>query len=401
MSSSAADPRFASAGPPKRPLRLSWGDERVRGIFWQVLVVGIVGTVIWWLWSNTVHNLEVRRIATGFGFLSREAGLPIGESLIEYDPSNTYLRALTVGVLNTLKVAVIGIVLATILGTVIGIARLSNNWLLSKLAGVYIEVIRDLPLLLQLLFWYTILQGLPGPRQALNPVDGVFLSNRGMKLPFIEWTAAHWWTLLAMVAGIALTWAYARVMRQRQYADGQPRKVWPAGLALIVGVPLAVWVAFGAPFTPDIPVLRGFNFRGGITVSPEFFALLIGLVTYTAGFIAEVVRAGIQSVQHGQWEAAQALGLRRGEILRKIVMPQALRVIIPPLTSNYLNLTKNSSLAVAIGYQDIVSIANTTLNQTGQAIEGIAIIMLVYLTISLSISLFMNWYNAKIALVER
>jgi general L-amino acid transport system permease protein len=401
MSSSAADPRLASAGPPRRPLRLSWADERVRGIVWQVLVVGIVGSVVWWLWSNTVHNLEVRRIATGFGFLQREAGLPIGESLIPYEPTDTYLRALTVGVLNTLKVAVIGIVLATILGTLVGIARLSHNWLLSKLAGIYVEVIRDIPLLLQLLFWYTILQGLPGPRQAINPVEGVFLSNRGMKLPFIEWTAAHWWSLLAMVVGIGLTWAYARAMRQRQYQDGQPRRIWPAGLALILGLPLAVWAAFGAPFTPDIPALRGFNFRGGITVSPEFFALLIGLVTYTAGFIAEVVRAGIQSVQHGQWEAAQALGLKRGEILRQIVLPQALRVIIPPMTSNYLNLTKNSSLAVAIGYQDIVSIANTTLNQTGQAIEGIAIIMLVYLTISLSISLFMNWYNARIALVER
>jgi general L-amino acid transport system permease protein len=401
MSSSASDPRLASAGPPRRPLRLSWGDERVRGIVWQVLVVGVVLSIVWWLWSNTAHNLEVRRIATGFGFLTREAGLPIGESLIPYEPTDSYLRALTVGVLNTLKVAIIGIVLATILGTAIGIARLSSNWLLSKLAGVYIEVIRDLPLLLQLLFWYTILQGLPAPRQALNPMEGVFLSNRGMKLPFIEWTSAHWWTLAAMGLGIVLTWAYARAMRARQYADGQPRKIWPAGIALIIGLPLAVWAAFGAPFTPDIPALRGFNFRGGITVTPEFFALLIGLVTYTAGFIAEVVRAGIQSVQHGQWEAAQALGLRRGEILRKIVLPQALRVIIPPMTSNYLNLTKNSSLAVAIGYQDIVSISNTTLNQTGQAIEGIAIIMLVYLTISLSISLFMNWYNARIALVER
>jgi len=401
MSSSTADPRVAKAGPPKRPLRLSWSDERVRGIFWQVVVVGAILGVFYWLWSNTVHNLEVRRIATGFGFLDREAGLPIGESLIDYEPTDTYFRALTVGVLNTLKVAVVGIVLATFLGTAVGIARLSNNWLLSKLAGVYVEVIRDLPLLLQLLFWYTILQGLPGPRQAINPVDGVFLSNRGMKLPFIEWTAAHWWALAAMAAGVVLTVLYARAMRQRQYQDGQPRKVWPAGLAFILGVPLALWWAQGAPFTPDIPELRGFNFRGGITVSPEYFALLIGLVTYTAGFIAEIVRAGILAVNQGQWEAAQALGLKRGEILRKIVLPQALRVIVPPMTSQYLNLTKNSSLAVAIGYQDIVSIANTTLNQTGQAIEGIAIIMLVYLTISLSISLFMNWYNARIALVER
>ena len=401
MSSSTADPRLAKAGPPRRPIRLSWSDERLRGIVWQVLVVGIVGTIVWWLWSNTVHNLEVRRIATGFGFLQREAGLPIGESLIPYEPTDTYFRALSVGVLNTLKVAVVGVILATILGTLIGIAKLSRNWLVSKIASTYIEIIRDLPLLLQLLFWYTILQGLPGPRQAMNPVDGVFLSNRGMKLPFIEWVSAHNWALLAMIAGIMGTWAYARAMRARQYADGQPRKVWPAGLAMIVGLPLAVWAAMGAPFTPDIPSLQGFNFRGGLTVSPEYFALLIGLVTYTAGFIAEIVRAGIQAVSQGQWEAAEALGLRRGDILKRIVLPQALRVIVPPMTSQYLNLTKNSSLAVAIGYQDIVSIANTTLNQTGQAIEGIAIIMLVYLTISLSISLFMNWYNARIALVER
>jgi general L-amino acid transport system permease protein len=399
--SASADPRLASGGPPKRPLRLSWGDERLRGIVWQVLVVGVVGVIVWWLWSNTVHNLEVRRIATGFGFLDREAGLPIGESLIEYSPTNTYLRALAVGVLNTLKVSVIGVILATIFGTLIGIARLSRNWLLARIAGVYVEAVRDLPLLLQLLFWYTILQGLPGPRQAMNPATGVFLSNRGMKLPFIEWGAAHWWALLAMVLGVGLTWFYTKAARAKQYADGQPRRIWPAALLLILGLPLAVWAAFGAPFTPDVPALRGFNFRGGLTVSPEFFALLIGLVTYTSAFIAEIVRAGILAVNQGQWEAAQALGLKRGEILRKIVLPQALRVIVPPMTSQYLNLTKNSSLAVAIGYQDIVSIANTTLNQTGQAIEGIAIIMLVYLTISLSISFFMNWYNAKIALVER
>jgi len=401
MSSSTADPRLAKAGPPRRPIRLSWSDERLRGIVWQVLVVGVVGAILYWLWSNTVHNLEVRQISTGFGFLDREAGLPIGESLISYNPSNTYFRALMVGVLNTLKVAVVGVVLATILGTAVGIARLSQNWLMSKIAGVYIEVIRDLPLLLQLLFWYTILLSLPGPRQAMNPVDGVFLSNRGLLLPFIEWLPAHGWALVALVAGCVGTLFISRAMRARQYADGQPRKIWPAALALMVGLPLLVWIAHGAPFTPDVPSLQGFNFRGGITVTPEFFALLIGLVTYTAGFIAEIVRAGIQAVNQGQWEAAQAIGLRRGDILKRIVLPQALRVIVPPMTSQYLNLTKNSSLAVAIGYQDIVSIANTTLNQTGQAIEGIAIIMLVYLTISLSISLFMNWYNSRIALVER
>ena len=400
MSDATVDPRFRRK-PPKRPLRLSWADERIRGIVWQLLVVGIVFSIIYWLWSNTVHNLEVRRIATGFGFLNREAGLPIAEHLIPYDPTDTYLRALIVGVLNTLKVAVVGVILATIIGTFIGIARLSKNFLVSKIAGFYIEVVRDIPLLLQLLFWYTILQGLPGPRQAFHPVEGVFLSNRGLRMPSLEWQGAHTAAALSVVVGIVLTWLYGRHARALQMADGQPRRIWPAAVALIVGLPIAVWLALGAPWTIDWPAMRGFNFRGGMAISPEYAALLTGLVTYTAAFIAEVVRAGIQSVSLGQWEAAQALGLRSGSVLRLIVLPQALRVIIPPMTSNYLNLTKNSSLAVAIGYQDIVSIANTTLNQTGQAIEGIAIIMLVYLTISLSISLFMNWYNARIALVER
>jgi general L-amino acid transport system permease protein len=271
----------------------------------------------------------------------------------------------------------------------------------AKLAYWYVEIVRDLPLLLQLLFWYAVLQALPGPRQALNPVEGVYLSNRGLKLPFFEWEAAHSWALLVAVVGMIVTFLYRRAMRARQMQDGQPRRVWPTAISLVVGLPLVVWWAMGAPFTPDVPALRGFNFRGGLDVSPEFFALLLGLTLYTAAFIAEIVRAGILAVNQGQWEAAQALGLPRGRVMNLVVLPQALRVIIPPMTSQFLNITKNSSLAVAIGYQDIVSIANTTLNQTGQAIEGIAIIMLVYLTISLSISLFMNWYNAKIALVER
>jgi general L-amino acid transport system permease protein len=400
MSDTAADPRLLRA-PPKQGMRLSWADERFRAIVWQVLIVGAVVGIVWWLVRNTQHNLEVRRIATGFGFLGREAGLPIAESLVEYTPASTYARALLVGVLNTLKIAVVGIILATILGTLIGIARLSKNWLLSRIAATYIEVVRDLPLLLQLLFWYTIMQTLPGPRQALNPVTGVFLSNRGLKLPWIQWQDAHSFALLGFVFGVVATILYARAARAKRMQDGQPRKVWPAALGLIVVLPVVIWAALGAPWQSDIPVLRGFNFIGGTNMSPEYFALLAGLVTYTAAFIAEIVRAGIQAVPSGQWEASEALGLSRGRIMRMVVLPQALRVIVPPMTSQYLNLAKNSSLAVAIGYQDIVSIANTTLNQTGQAIEGIAIIMGVYLCISLSISLFMNWYNARIALVER
>lgn len=400
MSDTAADPRLLRA-PPKRGIRLSWADERFRSIIWQILVVGVVVGIVWWLVRNTAHNLEVRRIATGWGFLSREAGLPVAESLIPYSPTDTYARALMVGVLNTLKIAVVGVVLATIIGTLIGIARLSKNWLLSRIAAAYIEVVRDLPLLLQLLFWYAILQGLPAPRQALHPVEGVFLSNRGLKLPWIQWQDAHSFALLGLILGIVGAVLYARSARAKQMADGRPRKVWPVAAGLVVGLPVLIWAGLGAPWQGDIPALRGFNFQGGLTITPEYFALLIGLVMYTAAFIAEIVRAGILSVAKGQWEAAEALGLPRGRILRMIVLPQALRVIVPPMTSQYLNLTKNSSLAVAIGYQDIVSISNTTLNQTGQAIEGIAIIMVVYLTISLSISLFMNWYNARIALVER
>ena len=399
MSQTTIDPRSLRA-PPRRPLRLSWSDERVRAIVWQVLVVGVIGAIVWWLWSNTVHNLEVRRSppASASSTVRPACRSPRASSSTARP---TLLRALTVGLLNTLKVAVVGIILATILGTLVGIARLSKNWLLAKIAGVYVEVIRDLPLLLQLLFWYAILQGLPGPRQAMHPVEGVFLSNRGLKLPWIEWQDAHSFALIVFLIGAAYTFLYRRQALAKRMMDGQPRAVWPVAVGTMLVLPVVVWAALGAPWTVDWPALRGFNFRGGLTMSPEYFALLLGLTLYTAGFIAEIVRAGILAVPHGQWEAAQALGLHPGQVLRQIVLPQALRVIVPPMTSQYLNITKNSTLAVAIGYQDIVAIANTTLNQTGQAIEGIAIIMLVYLTISLSISLFMNWYNARIALVER
>jgi len=381
--------------------RTSWNRQRLSGLFWQILVVGIAVAVVGWLWSNALHNLSVRRISTGFAFLGREAGMPIADSWIAYSPKDPYARAFLVGIINTLRVAVIGIVLATVLGTLIGIARLSSNWLLSRLSAVYVEILRDIPLLLQLLFWYVLMQGLPAARSAWKPIDGVYLSNRGLILPSIPIEDTNLLVLGAATLGMIALYFIRRRLLAQQMADGRMRPVWPYALGLVVALPALLSWAIGASWSITLPELRGFNFVGGLTLAPEYFALLIALVTYTSAFIAEIVRSGIQSVHMGQWDAAKALGLRRSFMLRHIVLPQALRVIIPPMTSQYLNLTKNSSLAVAVGYQDIVSIANTTLNQTGQAIEAIALIMLVFLTISLGISLFMNWYNARIALVER
>ncbi len=401
MSGSTTDPRMARAAP-KKPIKLSWSDPRVRNVVWQLVVLGIVALILYFLVTNTQRNLTARRIATGFAFLDRVAGIPIGEHLIDYDPAiHTYGRALIIGLMNTLKVAVIGIFFATILGTLIGVGRLSKNWLIAKITAVYVEVVRDIPVLLQLLFWYTALQGLPIPRNSFNPLPGVFLSNRGFKIPLIEWEQPFWWALLAFAIGAAGTWAYSRAATRKQEATGTRPKVWPAALGLMVVLPVAVWAVLGAPWQVDWPELRGFNFQGGATVSPEYFALTFGLTIYTAAYIAEIVRSGILAVPQGQWEAAGAIGLRPGTVLRRIVLPQALRVIIPPMTSQYLNLTKNSSLAVAIGFQDLVSVAQTTLNQTGQAIEGVFATMIPYLLISLSISALMNWYNARIALVER
>jgi general L-amino acid transport system permease protein len=389
------------ASPPLRRMQISLKDKQFSGLFWQIVVVAIVVAIIAWLWSNTVHNLSVRRISTGFAFLGREAGMPIADTWLPYSPTDTYLRAFIVGITNTLRVAVIGIVLATIIGTLVGIARLSANWLLSRLAAVYVEALRDIPLLLQLLFWYVLMQGLPAARQAWKPVEGVFLSNRGLVLPSIPLEAANLWVLLLAVIGLAVTYLIRKRLVAQQMLDGKPRHSWPYGVALVIVLPGLLSLILGASWRILLPKLQGFNFIDGLTLAPEYFALLIALVTYTSAFIAEIVRSGIQAVPRGQWDAAKALGLRRSFVLQQIVLPQALRVIIPPMTSQYLNLTKNSSLAVAVGYQDIVSIANTTLNQTGQAIEAIALIMMVFLTISLGISFFMNWYNARIALVER
>jgi general L-amino acid transport system permease protein len=387
--------------PPRRGFFGAFGPRELKGLFWQVLVVGIAVAVLVFLWSNTVANLSAHRITTGFAFLGREAGMPIADSLLSYSPRDTYLWAFIVGVANTLRVAVIGIVLATILGTLIGIARLSANWLLSRLAAVYVEVLRDIPLLLQLLFWYVLMQALPAARAAWRPIEGVFLSNRGLILPSIPIGSPQLLVLGTVVLGLAALYGIQRWQLAQQMRDGSRRRAWPFALGLVVAVPALVSWLTGVSWGISWPQLRGFNFAGGLTLAPEYFALLIALVTYTSAFIAEIVRSGIQSVPRGQWDAANALGLRRSFVLRQIILPQALRVIVPPMTSQYLNLTKNSSLAVAIGYQDVVSIANTTLNQTGQAIEAIALIMAVFLTISLGISLFMNWYNARIALVER
>jgi general L-amino acid transport system permease protein len=376
-----------------------WNDRRVRSVLYQVAVIGGVALLGAYLVSNTLANLASRNIATGFGFLGREAGFGVSESLIEYSPADSYARVLLVGLLNTLKVSVVGIVLATIIGTIAGIARLSRNWLVARFASVYVEGLRNIPVLLQLFFWYALISELlPGPRQALNPLPGVFLSARGLKFPEPVWQTTHLLMFIAVLVGIAAAWMIGRWARTRRERSGQLFPSIQVGLALVLGLPLLVWILGGAPRAMNVPELRGFNFVGGFTVTPEFTALLVGLVLYTGTFIAEIVRGGILAVAHGQTEAGLALGLSRGQLLRLIILPQALRVIIPPLTSQYLNLTKNSSLAVAIGYPDLVSTANTAINQTGQAVEGIAIIMAVYLTVSLSISTFMNWYNRRIAL---
>src|SRR6266404_3970977 len=379
-----------------------WNNPSVRAVVYQVLLVGGVIAVGAYLVHNTLVNLERQGIATGFGFLNREAAFEIGESLIAYSPADTYGRALIVGLLNTLCVAGIGIVLATILGTLIGIARLSTNWLISKLASFYVETVRNIPVLLQLIVWWDILRvSAPGPREAWQPLPDVFISNRGVIYPVPIYNPVHLWVGLALLLGIVASIFVTRWARARQMATGQQFPVLKVNAGLIIGLPLLVFVVGGMPLELDKPELRGFNFSGGHVVSPEFVALLVGLTVYTAAFIAEIVRAGIIAVSWGQTEAAMALGLRRSLALRLVVLPQALRVIVPPMTSQYLNLTKNSSLAVAIGFPDLQSIANTTMNQTGQAIEGIALSMAVYLSISLLISLFMNWYNRFVRLVER
>jgi general L-amino acid transport system permease protein len=379
-----------------------WLDPKKRSILFQVFVFLVVGLLAYYLISNTLINLQRQKIATGLGFLNKESAFEIGESLIPYSAASSYGRALLVGTLNTLKVAFVGIVFTVILGTIVGIARLSSNWLVSKLASLYVEVMQDIPVLLQLFFWYAIFyETLPSPQQALCPVEGLYLCNRGVAFTVPESHPAYKYMVLSLLVGFGLIYFIRRWAKKRQEKTGHFFPVFRVSIGLIIGFPLITWLVFGAPVKLDVPKLMGFNFEGGMTLSPEFIALLLGLVLYTAAFVAEVVRAGIQSVSKGQREAAMSIGLRPPRVLNLVILPQALRVIIPPLTSQMLNLTKNSSLAVAIGYPDFVSVANTTINQTGQAVEGVALIMAVYLIFSLSTSAFMNWYNKKVKLVER
>jgi general L-amino acid transport system permease protein len=380
-----------------------YNRPKTRAVCYQLLLLAAVLWLGFEFALNAKANLDAQKIASGFGFLDNTAGFGINQSLIPYSESDTYGRVFFVGLLNTLLVAAIGIVLATILGFFVGIARLSRNWLVARLAGGYVELIRNLPLLFQILFWYLAVLGtLPGPRQSISLFGEIFLNNRGIILPAPvagEGAGAVIAVFaLSVVAAIALRlWA-----KRRQVRTGRQFPLFWSGLALVVGPPLVALVVMGFPISFERPELRGFNFVGGVRLLPEFVALLVALTTYTAAYIAEVVRAGVLAVPRGQTEAAFALGLRRGLTLRLIVVPQALRVIVPPLTNQYLNLTKNSSLAVAVGYPDLFAVfAGTTLHQTGQAIEIIAITMAVYLAISLFTSALMNWYNAHIQVAER
>ena len=379
-----------------------WLDPKKRAIFFQFITLCMVGLLAYYLISNTLYNLKKQNIATGLGFLHKASSFEIGESLIRYSAASTYGRALIVGALNTLYVSFIGIIITIILGTFIGVARLSTNWLLSKLAAIFIEVFQDIPVLLQLFFWYSLFYTtLPTPRHALHPLPGLLLCNRGVTFTVPKADPAHGYMAIAFLAGCVIVYLIRRWAKKRQEQTGQLFPIFRVSAVILLGLPLATWWLAGAPTALSAPKLVGFNFTGGMTFSPEFISLLLGLVLYTAAFVAEVVRAGIQSVSKGQTEAAMALGLRPGMVLNLVILPQALRVIIPPLTSQMLNLTKNSTLAVAIGYPDFVSVANTTINQTGQAIEGVALIMVLYLIFSLLTSVIMNWYNKKAALVER
>ncbi len=386
--------------PPKVSLI---NDPKARAIFYQALLLAVVVWFAWYIFGNLTANMAKQNIRTGFGFLNNTASFDIGFHLIDYDRSSTFAEALLVGFLNTGLVAVIGIFFATVLGFTIGIARLSSNWIVARLATVYVEVMRNIPLLLQMFFWYFgVLSLLPAVRQSMElPLFSIF-NNRGLVTPAPIPSENFWVVWLALLIAVVAIFFVNRWARKRFEATGERQpNVW-INLALIILLPALAWVVTGSSISWSIPELAGFNYQGGMHIPPEFIALTWALTTYTAAFIAEIVRAGILAVDKGQTEAAQSLGLKDGDRLRQVIIPQAMRVIVPPLTSQYLNLTKNSSLAVAIGYPDLVSVfMGTTLNQTGQAVEVVAITMLIYLSLSLITSAFMNWFNARVALTER
>ncbi|EGQ9521375.1 MULTISPECIES: amino acid ABC transporter permease [Vibrio] len=374
-----------------------------RSAIFQIIAIAALVFFFYTIINNALNNLDARGIATGFGFLNQEAGFGIGLTLIEYNETYSYGRTFIVGLLNTALVSVLGIILATAIGFTMGVARLSTNWLVSRLAAVYIETFRNIPLLLQIFFWYfAVLQALPSARQSLSLGEAIFLNVRGLYFPAPVFNEGSGVVIAAFVIGLVATISISIWARNKQRLTGQQTPMGRIGLGLLVGLPLLVYFVSGMPISLEYPELKGFNFKGGISIIPELAALLLALSVYTAAFIAEIVRSGINAVSHGQTEAAMSLGLPRAKTLKLVVIPQALRIIIPPLTSQYLNLTKNSSLAMAIGYPDLVSVfAGTTLNQTGQAIEIIAMTMGVYLTLSLLTSALMNLYNRKVALVER
>ncbi len=377
-------------------------DLRVRAVVYQVVAVAVVVQVGFTLFSNVSQKLATQNIATGFGFLDRQAGFVISQTFIDYKPSDTYARALLVGITNTVWVSAWGVVLATVLGLAVGIARLARNPLLAFLALLYVEALRNVPLLLYLFLWYAlIVTTLPAVRDAWEVLPHVFLSNSGLAVPSLGWSAAHSGVLAALALGGVLAVLVGRRLRAQRVRTGKEHAAWPFVALALLAPPALAFLLLQPDLSWSLPEKGRFRLSGGAQLKPEFTALLVGLALSASAGIAEIVRSGILSVRKGQWEAARALGLRERRVMRLVVLPQALRVIIPPLTSSYLSLFKNSSLAIAIGYPDLVMVSNTTMNQTGQAIEGIAIFMLVYLSLSLAISLFMNWYNGRVALRER
>jgi general L-amino acid transport system permease protein len=380
----------------------SWRSRALRGLVYQVLAVAVIGFGLWFLAHNTLENMRVRGIQSGFDFLKQPAGFDIGESVIPYDALDPYWKAFLVGTLNTLRVAIVGVVLATILGTLLGVGRFSRNAIVRGLCYGYVELFRNIPVLLQLLMWYLLFTEVLPPVNEPVSVGGLFyLSKGGFSFPVPVWGLGQELALGGAAVGIVAAFIYRRWALKQFELTGKARSLYAVPVAIVIASAFVGWLAGGAPTAWNIPAPGTFTMEGGASATPEFLGVLLGLVLYTSAFIAEVVRAGIQSVARGQSEAAGSLGLLRGQTMRLVILPQALRVIIPPITSQYLNLTKNSSLAVAIGYPDVVSIAQTSLNNTGRAVECIAIIMLVYLTTSLTTALLMNWYNRRSAIKER